>query len=305
MIRAYHLKMYIIHVYFGKFFFSIPGSSSLPIFLKTIMNTTDSPILSERQDHLAIITLNRPDRLNALSGPVMDALRTALQEAAVDHRVRAVLLRAAGRGFCAGGDIKAGGISKEEAATMTLEDRAHVLRRQMESSALLHTMPKPTVTALRGAVMGAGVGLALSGDFRVASTTLKLETAFRNLGFSGDFGGAYFLTRLAGVSAARDLMMRSRRIDAAEALRLGLVSELVDDAQLDERALALAQELANGPSVALQHMKRALNAAADGASVAQILDMEASAMVRSSKTDDHREAVKAFMEKRAPQFQGR
>jgi 2-(1,2-epoxy-1,2-dihydrophenyl)acetyl-CoA isomerase len=290
---------------FENFFIAIPGSPSLRIFLKILMNTTDSPILSERQDHLAIITLNRPDRLNALSGPVMDALRTALQEAALNHRVRAVLLRAAGRGFCAGGDIKAGGISKEEAATMTLEDRAHVLRRQMESAALLHTMPKPTVTALRGAVMGAGVGLALSGDFRVASSTLKLETAFRNLGFSGDFGGAYFLTRLAGVSAARNLMMRSRRIDGAEALRLGLVSELVDDAQLDERALALAQELANGPSVALQHMKRALNAAADGASVAQILDMEASAMVRSSKTEDHKEAVKAFVEKRAPQFLGR
>jgi 2-(1,2-epoxy-1,2-dihydrophenyl)acetyl-CoA isomerase len=290
---------------FENFFIAIPGSPSLRIFLKILMNTTDSPILSERQDHLAIITLNRPDRLNALSGPVMDALRTALQEAALNHRVRAVLLRAAGRGFCAGGDIKAGGISKEEAATMTLEDRAQVLRRQMESAALLHTMPKPTVTALRGAVMGAGVGLALSGDFRVASSTLKLETAFRNLGFSGDFGGAYFLTRLAGGSAARNLMMRSRRIDGAEALRLGLVSELVDDAQLDERALALAQELANGPSVALQHMKRALNAAADGASVAQILDMEASAMVRSSKTEDHKEAVKAFVEKRAPQFLGR
>lgn len=269
------------------------------------MNQADLPVLIERQNHLCIITLNRPDRLNALSGAVMGALLSALTEAAEDHRVRGVLLRAAGRGFCAGGDIKEGGISKEEAASMTLEDRAHVLRRQMESAALMHTMPKPTVTALRGALMGAGVGLGLSGDFRVASPTLKLETAFRNLGFSGDFGGAYFLTRLAGASTARDLLMRSRRIDGAEALRLGLVSELVDDDRLDDHALALAHELANGPTVALQHMKRALNAASDGANLRQVLDMEAAAMVRTSKTDDHKEAVRAFMEKRAPAYQGR
>ena len=269
------------------------------------MNTSDTPVLSEMQGSLTVITLNRPDRLNALSGPVMDALHDALQAAAQDYRVRAVLLRANGRGFCAGGDIKAGGISKEVAALMNQEDRTHALRKQMESSAILHTMPKPTVTALRGAVMGAGVGLGLSGDFRVASTTLKLETAFRNLGFSGDFGGAYFLTRLAGVSAARELMMRSRRIDGVEALRLGLVSELVEDDALDARALELAHELANGPTVALQHMKRALNAAADGAGLRQVLDMEAAAMVRTSKTEDHKEAVHAFMEKRAPAFQGR
>jgi len=235
----------------------------------------------------------------------MEALHDALSQAAQDYRVRGVLLQSAGRGFCAGGDIKAGGISKEAAAVMSLEDQVQLLRRQMESAALMHTMPKPTVTALRGAVMGAGVGLALSGDIRIASPTLKLETAFRNLGFSGDFGGAYFLTRLGGVSAARGLMMRSHRIDGAEALRLGLVSELVDDALLDTHALAVAHELANGPSIALQHMKRALNAAADGACVSQVLDLEATAMVRSSKTDDHKEAVRAFMEKRAPQFVGR
>jgi 2-(1,2-epoxy-1,2-dihydrophenyl)acetyl-CoA isomerase len=293
IVPSIHRNMYIIGLYLLT---SInPTQTMIP---------SDSPVLSERQGNLAIVTLNRPDRLNALSGPVMEALHSALHEAAGDYRVRCVLLKAAGRGFCAGGDIKAGGISKDAAAVMSLEDRSHLLRRQMESSALMHTMHKPTVTALRGAVMGAGVGLALSGDFRVASTTLKLETAFRNLGFSGDFGGAYFLTRLGGVSIARDLMMRSRRIDGVEALRLGLVSELVDDDKLDEHALALAHELANGPSIALQYMKRALNASADGASIFQVLDMEAGAMVRTSKTDDHKEAVRAFLAKGTPEFKG-
>lgn len=269
-------------------------------------DTEQALVLSEREGGLAIVTLNKPDRLNALSEPVMDALLDALRAVAEDHTVRAVLLRAAGRGFCAGGDVKAGGISRERAATMTIEDRAAHLRRHMDSARLLHTMAKPTVTALRGAVMGAGVGLALSADFRIASTTLKFETAFRNLGFSGDFGGAYFLTQLAGVSVARELMMlNGQRLDAQRALQLGLVNRVVEDDQLDEAALALARELASGPSVAFQHMKRALNAAAGGADVAAVLDMEAAAMVRTSTTEDHKEAVRAFVEKRAPVFNGR
>lgn len=271
----------------------------------TSTSNAEAPVLCEREDGLAIVTLNRPDRLNALSGPVMDALQSTLQILADDPKVRAVLLRGAGRAFCAGGDIKAGGISKEEAAQLTTEDRVARLRRQMDSAALLHTMPKPTVSALRGAMMGAGVGLGLSADLRIASRTLKLETAFASLGFSGDFGGAYFLTQLAGPSAARELMMRSRRIDGDEALRLSLINELVDDDALDARALTLARELAAGPSVALRHMKRALNAAANGAPAAEVLDLEAAAMVRTSQTEDHKEAVRAFIEKRAPRFNGR
>ncbi len=266
---------------------------------------SDDPVLCTREDGLAIVTLNRPDRLNALSGPIMDALEATLRTLAGDRTVRALLLRGAGRGFCAGGDMKAGGISREEAAQMTQEDRVARLRQQMASAELLHTMAKPTVSALRGAMMGAGVGLGLAADLRIASRTLKLETAFKSLGFSGDFGGAYFLTRLAGTSTARDLMLRSRRVDGEEALKLGLVTELVDDDALDERAWVVARELAAGPSIAFGHMKRALNAAADGASVAQVLDLEAAAMVRTAQTEDHKEAVRAFMEKRAAEFKGR
>lgn len=267
--------------------------------------TETPPVLCEHEDGLAIVTLNRPERLNALSGPVMDALRATLQRVAEDPDVRAVLLRSAGRAFCSGGDMKAGGMSKDEAARLTLEDRTARLRKQMDSAGIMHTMDKPTVTALRGAIMGAGVGLGLSADLRIASRTLKLETAFGALGFSGDFGGAYFLTRLAGPSSARDLMLRSKRIDGEEALRLGLVNELVDDGELDERALSAARQLAAGPSIAYRYMKRALNAAADGAPVSAILDFEAAAMIRTSQTDDHKEAVRAFIEKRAPRFTGR
>lgn len=269
------------------------------------MTEEQPPVIAEMDGGLAILTLNRPERLNALSAPVMDALQAELARVAVDPAVRAVLLRAKGRAFCAGGDMKAGGISREEAARLSQEDRVARLRTQMASAELLHTMAKPTVTALRGAMMGAGVGLGLAADIRIASRTLKLETAFKSLGFSGDFGGAYFLTRLAGTSAARDLMLRSSRIDGEKALALNLVTELVDDEALDDRALAVARELAAGPAIAFAHMKRALNAAADGADVRTVLDMEAAAMVRTGMTEDHKEAVRAFVEKRAPGFIGR
>ncbi|MDB5969917.1 MAG: enoyl-CoA hydratase [Hydrocarboniphaga sp.] len=269
------------------------------------MSEVPERVLYEREAGLALITLNRPDRLNALSGPVMDQLLAYVQAAADDRSVRAVLLRGAGRAFCAGGDMKSGSGNREELAQMTPEDRTAQLRRRMEAANLMHAMPKPTVSALRGAVMGAGVGLGLSADFRIASTTLNINTAFTALGFSGDYGGAYFLTRLAGVSAARELMMRSRKVGADEALKLGLVTRLVADEELDEAALNLARELAAGPGVAFQHMKRALNAAADGASCAQVLDLEAAAMVRTAETADHKEAVRAFVDKRKPDFSGR
>jgi 2-(1,2-epoxy-1,2-dihydrophenyl)acetyl-CoA isomerase len=262
-------------------------------------------VLSERQDAVAIITLNRPERLNALSGPVMDGLFAELDAVAADRSVRAVLLCGAGRGFCAGGDIKQGLNSEPELPKMSVEQRVQQLRRRTESVRLMHTMPKPTVSALRGAVMGAGVGLGLSADFRIVSGTVQFKTAFRELGFSGDFGVSYFLTRLAGVSVARELMMLSRKIGAEEALALRLVSRVVPDETLDTEALQLAHQLATGPSIAFGHMKEALNTAAAGATLAQILDFEAAAMVGCSMTEDHKEAVAAFIGKRQPIFSGK
>lgn len=269
------------------------------------MSESEAWVLSERDAGLAIVTLNRPERLNALSAPVMDRLVLLLREAAEDGKVRALLLRGAGRAFCAGGDLKSGGAGSERAAGMTTEERVHALRRQMDSTRLLHTMPKPTVSALRGAVMGAGVGLGLAADFRIASETLSLNTTFASLGFSGDFGGSYMLSFWAGASVARELMLRPRKLGADEALRLGLVNRVVADGVLDAEAMQLARELAQGPSIAYEHMKRALNAAADGTSLEEVLDLEAAAMVLTGSTQDHKEAVKAFVEKREPKFSGR
>lgn len=260
-------------------------------------------VLYERRDGLAIITLNRPDRLNALSNAVMDPLHDHVRAAADDGAVRAVLLRAAGDGFCSGGDMKSGKETRN--ADLTVEEQVRNLRRRMDTVRLLHEMPKPTVAALRGAVFGAGVGLALSTDLRIASPTAVFCTAFRNIGFSGDFGGSWFLTKLAGPMHARELFLTARRVKAEEARALGLLNRIVPDEELDQAAEAWAAELAAGPTLAFDHMKRALNAAQSGASLAGVLELEAAAMVRTAQTADHKEAVRAFIDKRPPAFAGR
>lgn len=269
------------------------------------MSECSDPVLYKREGAVAIITLNRPDQLNALTGPMMDQLAASTHAAADDPEVRAVLIRGAGRAFCAGGDFKAGPDAPEVLGRLCQEDRAAMLRRRMEVANLLHTMRKPTISVLRGATMGAGVGLGLAADIRLASPTLQLNTAFAGLAFSGDFGGSYFLTLWAGAAIARELMMTPRKVDAEEALRLRLISRLIPDEDLDREALVVAAELAAGPTIAYQLMKRSLNAAAAGASCATVLDLEAESMIRSSLTADHQEAVRAFLGRRPARFEGR
>src|SRR5216683_2414818 len=161
-------------------------------------------VLEVVADGVAVLTLNRPDRLNAMSGPMLDALLAALPRLAEDPNVGVVVLTGAGRGFCAGGDVKMMAEGTEMAGD-TLEERAQGLRDKMETSRWLHEMPKPTIAMVRGAAAGAGLSLALACDLRVASDTAKFTTAFARVGYSGDFGGSYFLTRLVGTARAREL----------------------------------------------------------------------------------------------------
>jgi 2-(1,2-epoxy-1,2-dihydrophenyl)acetyl-CoA isomerase len=165
-------------------------------------------------------------------------------------------------------------------------------------------MPKPVIAALPGAAAGAGFSLALSCDLRIAADTAVLLTAFARVGFSGDWGGSYFLTQLVGSAKARELYFLSERVDAKEAERLGLVNQVVPAANLEEHSLALARRLASGPTVAYRYMKENLNRAVGG-DVMQCLDLEATHHVHTGRTRDHREATKAFVEKREPIFEGR
>ncbi len=263
--------------------------------------TTD--LLETVKDGVAVLTLNRPDRLNAMSRPMLDALLEALPRLAEDPAVGVVVLTGAGRGFCAGGDVKVMA-EGNELGGQTMEEKAQALRARMETSRWLHEMPKPTIAMVRGPAAGAGLSLAMACDMRVASDTARLGTAFARVGYSGDFGGSYYLTQLVGTAKARELYFTADLLDAQQALALGLLNRVVPDARLEEETMALASRLARGPRVALRYMKRNMNAA-ESASLEEMLDLEAWHHTRTGMTEDHREAARAFVEKREPQFKGR
>ena len=260
-------------------------------------------LLESIKDGVAVLTLNRPDRLNALSIAMLDAMLEALSRLADDGNVGVVVVTGAGRGFCAGGDVKAMAEGREFAGG-TLEEKAQELRAKMEVSRWLHEMPKPTIAMVRGAAAGAGLSLALACDLRIASDTARFATAFARVGYSGDFGGSWFLTQLVGTARARELYYTAEILDAPQALALGLVNRVVPDARLEEETLALAARLARGPRVALRYMKRNMNAAEAG-TLKDSLDLEAWHHTRTGFTEDHKEAAKAFVDKREPVFKGR
>ena len=260
-------------------------------------------LLESVKNGVATLTLNRPDRLNAMSGAMLDALLDALSRLAEDGSVGVVIVTGAGRGFCAGGDVKAMAEGREFGGD-TLEEKAQELRAKMEVSRWLHEMPKPTIAMMRGPAAGAGLSLAMACDLRVASDTARLGTAFARVGYSGDFGGSYYLTQLVGTAKARELYFTADLLDAPQALALGLVNRVVPDARLEEETMALASRLARGPRVALRYMKRNMNAA-ETASLKEMLDLEAWHHTRTGMTEDHREAARAFVDKREPHFKGR
>ena len=259
-------------------------------------------LLEALKDGVAVLTLNRPDRLNAMSPSMLDALLEALPRLAADPEVGVVVLTGAGRAFCAGGDVKAMAEGREFGGT-TLEEKAQALRSRMEVSRWLHEMPKPTIAMVRGAAAGAGMSLALACDLRVAGDTARFATAFARVGYAGDFGGSWFLTQLVGTGKARELYFTTDIVDAREARELGMVNRVVPDARLEEETLALAARLARGPRIAYRYMKRNFNAAESG-TLKDLLDLEAWHHTRCGLTEDHREAAKAFVEKRDPVFRG-
>ena len=234
------------------------------------------------------------------------ALGRQLAQAELDTDVRCIVLTGAGPGFCAGGDVKgmadrnAGGgraVSIDEAiATQRANQRA--------TAGKLFKMPKPTLAALPGAAAGAGLALALACDLRIMASTAILTTAFAKVGLAGDYGGTYFLTQLVGSAKARELYYLSERVSAEEALRLGLANWVVEAGELAARTQEIARRLAAGPAVCFRYMKENLNRAMGG-EVDECLDLEATHHVHSAQTADHKEAAKAFVEKREPVFEGR
>lgn len=270
------------------------------------IDTGTTDLLASLEEGVLTVTLNRPEARNAMSGAMIDALGKQLAAAELDSAVKCVVLTGAGSGFCAGGDVK--GMAARGDGTVgenTIDAAIHRQRlNQRATAGKLFEMPKPTIAALPGAAAGAGLSLALACDLRIMASTAILTTAFSRVGFSGDYGGTYFLTQLVGSAKARELYYLSDRVSADEALRLGLTNWVCAPEELEARTREISLRLARGPTVAYRYMKENLNRAMAG-EVGDCLDLEATHHVHCGQTADHREASKAFVEKREPLFHGR
>ncbi|TBH20800.1 enoyl-CoA hydratase/isomerase family protein [Thermus thermamylovorans] len=253
-------------------------------------------VLKERREGILHLTLNRPERLNALTGALLDELHAALKEANGDPEVRALLLTGAGRAFCAGQDLAEFGEQKPDY-------EAH-LRRYNRVVEAMAGLEKPLVVAVNGAAAGAGMSLALWGDYRLAAEEASFATAFTRIGLVPDSGMSFLLPRLVGLAKAQELLLLSPRLSAKEALSLGLVHRVVPGERLLEEALAVARELAQGPTRAYA-LTRKLLLETYRLSLTEALALEAILQGEAGRTLDHEEGVRAFREKRPPRFQGR
>ncbi len=261
-------------------------------------------LLLSVEDGVAVLILNRPERLNALTRGMLSGLRTHLALLAEDPAVGCIVLTGNGRAFCSGGDVRVQAAAAATKSDVSPEQRADQLRASMEASRLLHEMPKPTIAMVNGVAAGAGMSLALACDMRIAGEAARMTTAFAKVGLSGDYGGTFFLTQLVGTSKARELYLTAEMLDAARLLSMGLVSRVVPDADLARETMALARGFASGPRVAYRYIKRNLTVA-EGGNLSDTLDAEAFGMLRCRASADHAEAAQAFVEKRAPKFSGR
>ena len=270
------------------------------------LDTGTPDLIATLEEGVLTLTLNRPEARNAMSKAMNKALQEQLAEAEFNPAVKCLVLTGAGKGFCAGGDVKGMAASGDGTVGAQTIDEAIARQRlnQRATAGKLFKMPKPTIAALPGAAAGAGLSLALACDLRVMASNAIMTTAFARVGFSGDYGGTYFLTQLVGSAKAREMYYLSDRVSADEALRLGLTNWVCAPEDLMTKAREIALRLANGPTVAYRYMKENLNRAMAG-EVDECLDLEATHHVHCGQTEDHREATQAFVAKREPVFKGR
>jgi enoyl-CoA hydratase/carnithine racemase len=281
------------------------GGNSDMTTTEITIDTGTSELLCTIRDRVAIITLNRPEVRNALSDNLTPALRTMIKTCGENPDVGALLITGAGTAFCAGGNVKGMGAHRDKKKLEMSHDEkvADLQERQRLLTGALASVRKPTIAALPGAAVGAGLAIAMACDIRIAAESAFVSTGYLRVGLSGDYGIAWLLTRLVGTSRARELMFTADKVDAARCEAIGLVNRVVPDATLQDEAFALAKSMAEGPTIALRYMKDNLDEALLF-DFATARDHEAERLIRTTMTSDHREAVQAFIEKRKAVFKG-
>ena len=271
----------------------------------TGIDTGTSQLRATFAEGVLTLTMNRPDARNALTFEMLGAMGEQLSFAETNKDVRCVVLTGEGKGFCAGGDVKAMTDPTHEDNPGNEPDN-HMLRQRVHQRATagkLFSIPKPTLAVINGPAAGAGLALALACDLRVMASSAVLTTAFAQVGLPGDFGTSYFLTKLLGTGRSKEMFFLPEAISAERARELGLVNWVHPAEHLSQEAAILANRLATGPSIAFRYMKENLNRAING-NVDECLDLEATHHVHCTYSADHREAAKAFVEKRKPVFAG-
>jgi 2-(1,2-epoxy-1,2-dihydrophenyl)acetyl-CoA isomerase len=259
-------------------------------------------ILFDKRGGVATISLNRPQALNAFDGQMHEELHAALQAAGEDGGIRCVVLRGEGRGFSAGADLRSEGLKRKDGEPPDLGE--YLRATYGPTIRRMAALDKPIVASLHGPVYGAGLGIALACDLRVAAASARFSVAFVKIGLIPDAGVSFFLPRVVGLGRAMEMSMLGEPIDAEEALRTGLVNEVVADEDLREATDALADRLASMPTVALAGIRHSLHASFEG-DLQAALEAEARGQTVCGHTEDHAEGVAAFFEKREAIFLGR
>jgi 2-(1,2-epoxy-1,2-dihydrophenyl)acetyl-CoA isomerase len=258
-------------------------------------------VLEKREAGVATLIMNRPDRMNAINQDLAVSLNHALDRLSTDEDVRVVVFTGAGRAFCAGGDLGVIGKGHREKNTAELQP---ILRSGMQIVLKMRTMRQPVIAAVHGPAAGAGMNIALAADIRVASEDATFGQNFAKAGLFPDYGGTFFLPELVGPAIAAEMFYTGDMIDAATALRLGLVNRLVPFAQLEAEVSALAQKIVQGPPVVVHAVKRMLFAASRR-KLERALEREIEEQMKCFQSEDCGEGIAAFFEKRKPKFRGK